>query len=187
MNNEENNLNQQSGIEVFSLDSTVPNGMSVNQENVINSSTNMNVSEATAVFNGTASSTQLINQTQTEVMPSTGSLTSNAFAYTDVQPENIVTPVAPAQNTFAYAESPVETNVATSEPVQNQFIYTDLKDVQQQVDEPKQYTPQNQQANTNNYVASNNPETKSNFGFMLVFALIMIAIIVALPYIAGYK
>lgn len=39
----------------------------------------------------------------------------------------------------------------------------------------------------NNHAVQNNKDAKNNFVFMIVLALIMLAIVIVLPYISGYK
>lgn len=122
----------------------------------------------------------------------------NAFMYTDdsasVVPETTMNTEVPVvdsmQNVFMYAEPGVTVpSGEQSNTDSNVFSYTDLKESTENVieDNSKQYVPQSKQTYTSNYTPENQKDSKGNFTFMIVFALIMLAIIVALPYIAGYK
>lgn len=126
----------------------------------------------------------------------------NSFSYaemptstvTEMSSDNFTESVEPVQNAFAYTETPVALEVpveGTASNVgsaQSELSYTDLKDMpQDSVEETPKYNPPAQTNSVSNYSGQGTDESKGNFKFMLVFAIIMLAIIIALPYIAGYK
>lgn len=184
MNNEEKDLGIENGIEIFSLEDNVNE---TPLENIVDS----NSSETTSNSNvfAYADSSDL----STTGTPLENQNAENAFAYSEVvtptmtetPTDNFVQSVEPVQNAFSYTETPVALEVpAQATSVQN----TDLKDVKQDsVDETSKYNPPVQTSVVSNYNTQSTGEIKSNFKFMIVFAIIMLAIIIALPYIAGYK
>lgn len=118
---------------------------------------------------------------------STQSVSSNPFNYVDDSMNN-TTESSAIKNAFAYTDTPVEATTADMNKAEDQFTYTDLKDMPQDiVEETPKYNPPIQSNNTSNYNGNTSNDEKGNFGFMLIFAIIMVAIIFALPYIAGYK
>lgn len=215
MNNEEKNLNEENGVEVFSLDNTSLDDVNENtinmQEGMVNSFDNTNMSEVNTtsnmfVYADSPNSSMVEMPIQTDSfadmtsMSSVGVLPENnvqntSYAEMPTMSSEVLqtSSTEPAQNAFLYTEMPqspdvsVEENISQSNLMQNQFEYNDLKDTSQdEIVESPQYTSPVQSSEVSNYNGEDTNQ-KSNFKFMIVFAIIMLVIIFALPYIAGYK
>lgn len=215
MNNEEKNLNEENGVEVFSLDNTSLDDVNENtinmQEGMVNSFDNTNMSEVNTtsnmfVYTDSPNSSMVEMPIQTDSfadmtsMSSVGVLPENnvqntSYAEMPAMSSEVLqtSSTEPAQNAFLYTEMPqspdvsVEENISQSNLMQNQFEYNDLKDTSQDaIVESPQYTSPVQSGEVSNYNGEDTNQ-KSNFKFMIVFAIIMLVIIFVLPYIAGYK
>lgn len=168
--------NNEKELEMGGVSANLSNESTVNNNELINQNP-VNFNTASNVFMYTDNNSNSVEET----------VSTNPFNYVDDSTNN-TTESSSVENAFVYTDTPVEATTSEMNKVENQFTYTDLKDIpQNNVEEKPKYNPPTQTNNTNNYNSSTTKEEKGNFGFMIVFALIMVGIIVALPYIAGYK
>lgn len=213
MNSEEKNINPENDIEVFSLDNMSPNNTNENifdnQESIMNANTSeVNSTSNAFMYADSPSMVEMpveeqtpvntFSYTEIPVIDSEGVPTvENTFMYSEAPISSEiemavedVAPVEPVENAFVYTETPValevpvEENSAVTDSTQKQFSYTDENEVSQTVAEETQKEPISEQRN---YDVQSTTDSKSNFKFMIVFAIIMLVIIFVLPYIAGYK
>lgn len=211
MNSEEKNINQENDIEVFSLDNMSPDNIN---ENVVDNGVGTDMPEgdlSSNIFMSTPSMVEMpvegldsvnsfsyteIPTVSAENVPVVDSV-QDAFSYTEnplssvtEMPSQTVSPVEPVPNAFVYTETPVALEVplgdgsAVADSMQNQFSYTDSNNVSNTTVEEEPKEPINNQSS---YSEQSTIDSKSNFKFMIVFAIIMLIIIFVLPYIAGYK
>ena len=167
MNGEEKEFNVENNVGVDSLNNMPQNNMdsiSIDSlENSANFGMDMGIQANTMQ---SSSMTQMPNEEFNMTM-------NNADSMSTYQPDtsmpfvdNVVTPL--------------DTSVVPD--TQNAFVYTE--DVSKDTQQSSLFTPQSQTSYTNNRTVNKQDDLKSNFKFMIIFAVIMLAIVILLPYIA---
>ena len=166
--------NNEKELEVGGFQTDIPNENTINNNESVNENS-VNPDTFSNVFMYGAANSTPVGQ----------SVSANPFNYVD---DSVATESPVVENAFVYTDTPVEAATSDMNKVEDQFAYTDLKDMpQNNVEEAPKYNPPTPSSSTSNYDKNTSKDEKGNFGFMIIFAIIMIAIIFALPYIAGYK
>lgn len=111
----------------------------------------------------------------------------NATASTMEQTYNMPTYEETAQEVENQENTPDYSQVSVSPMEQVEKVIDSNTDDNDDKDNIVQSNENKLNKKDNNHNVQNNKDAKNNFVFMIVLALIMLAIVIVLPYISGYK
>lgn len=111
----------------------------------------------------------------------------NTTASTMEQTYNMPTYEETAQEVENQENTPDYSQVSVSPMEQVEKVIDSNTEDNDDKDNIVQSNENNLNKKDNNHNVQNNKDAKNNFVFMIVLALIMLAIVIVLPYISGYK